>query len=212
MQTKKVNLLLLVLAPWLLANCGTIVGGSRYNARIVVTDRPTAKIVYRGEVKGVGSAAVKVKRNEANRFSFTVQEEGCEAQKFDYVSRKFRGGALVGTLVAWTGFVEGVPLPWGLVIDLATGALWKPDTMEKGVFKEDYKNFLYQVSYSNCTQTKAGNNRVLVDIVYLKNGSIVKGLIIEQVPNTLIKIETRDGSVFVFKFDEIEKITRERED
>ncbi len=47
------------------------------------------------------------------------------------------------------------------------------------------------------------------DVVYLKNGSIIRGMIIEQVPNKSIKIETADKSVFVFQMDEIEKITKE---
>lgn len=47
------------------------------------------------------------------------------------------------------------------------------------------------------------------DVVYLKNGSIIKGVIIEQVPNKSIKIETSGGSVFVYKMDEIEKLTKE---
>ena len=48
-----------------------------------------------------------------------------------------------------------------------------------------------------------------VDVVYLKNGSIIKGLIIEQIPNDQLKIQTRDGNVFVYKFDEIQKIAKE---
>ena len=48
-----------------------------------------------------------------------------------------------------------------------------------------------------------------VDVVYLKNGSVVRGTIVEQVPNESIKIETADGSVFVFKMSEVEKIVRE---
>jgi hypothetical protein len=47
------------------------------------------------------------------------------------------------------------------------------------------------------------------EVVYLKNGSIIHGLIIEQVPNVSVKIKTRDGNVFVYKMDEIEKITKE---
>lgn len=47
------------------------------------------------------------------------------------------------------------------------------------------------------------------EVVYLKNGSIIRGTIIEQVPNQSIKIETGDGSVFVFTMDEIEKMTKE---
>jgi len=48
-----------------------------------------------------------------------------------------------------------------------------------------------------------------VDVVYLKNGSVIRGMIIEQTPNVSLKIQTRDGSVFVFKMDELEKMTKE---
>lgn len=47
------------------------------------------------------------------------------------------------------------------------------------------------------------------DVVYLKNGSIIKGTIIEQVPNESIKIQTADGSIFVYKMSEILKMTKE---
>jgi hypothetical protein len=47
------------------------------------------------------------------------------------------------------------------------------------------------------------------DVVYLKNGSIIHGMIIEQVPNESIKIKTADRNIFVFKMEEIEKITKE---
>lgn len=47
------------------------------------------------------------------------------------------------------------------------------------------------------------------DVVYLKNGSIIRGIIIEQVPNKSLKIETADRSIFVYQMDEIEKIAKE---
>jgi len=50
------------------------------------------------------------------------------------------------------------------------------------------------------------------DVVYLKNGSIIRGLIIEQVPNEFIKIETADRNVFVFQIDDVERITKEKID
>lgn len=49
----------------------------------------------------------------------------------------------------------------------------------------------------------------LQDVVYLKNGSIIRGVIIEQIPNQSIKIQTKDKNVFVFNIGEIEKITKE---
>jgi len=47
------------------------------------------------------------------------------------------------------------------------------------------------------------------DIIYLKNGSVIRGTIVEQVPYRSIKIETADGSLFVYQMDEIEKIAKE---
>jgi len=45
------------------------------------------------------------------------------------------------------------------------------------------------------------------ETVYLKNGSMIKGTIIEEIPNKSLKLETRDGSIFVYQMDEVEKIT-----
>src|SRR5690625_2200214 len=47
------------------------------------------------------------------------------------------------------------------------------------------------------------------DVVYLKNGSIIRGVITEQIPNESIKIEISNGSIFVYRMDEIERIVRE---
>ncbi|MEE1302668.1 MAG: hypothetical protein UHD64_07800 [Bacteroidales bacterium] len=48
------------------------------------------------------------------------------------------------------------------------------------------------------------------DVVYLKNGSVVKGTIVEQVIGESLRIDTPDGSIFVYKMDEIEKIEKEK--
>lgn len=48
----------------------------------------------------------------------------------------------------------------------------------------------------------------LGDVIYLKDGSIIKGLIIEQVPNDYIKIQS-GPNLIVCKMDEIEKMTKE---
>ncbi len=47
------------------------------------------------------------------------------------------------------------------------------------------------------------------DVVYLKNGSVIKGEITEMIPNKHIKIKTADGSLFVYSFTEIEKTEKE---
>jgi len=41
-----------------------------------------------------------------------------------------KGGTFVGTILGWTGLVNGIPIPWGLGVDLATGALWKPNVIK----------------------------------------------------------------------------------
>ncbi|MDO4789671.1 MAG: hypothetical protein Q3998_01765 [Porphyromonas sp.] len=46
------------------------------------------------------------------------------------------------------------------------------------------------------------------DVVYLKNGSVVYGKIIEQVMGKNITIQTSDGSRFVYSIDEVEKLSR----
>lgn len=49
----------------------------------------------------------------------------------------------------------------------------------------------------------------LQDVVYLKNGSVIRGIIIEQVPSESIKIQIAGGSVLVLQTDEVSKITKE---
>lgn len=47
------------------------------------------------------------------------------------------------------------------------------------------------------------------DVVYLKNGGITKGIIIELNPNENLKVQMADGSVFVYKMDEVERVEKE---
>ncbi len=63
---------------------------------------------------------------------------------------------------------------------------------------------------SNSTQKDSDSSTELQDVVYLKNGGRIKGVIIEQIPNKSIKIQTKDGSIFHYNMDEIEKITKEK--
>jgi sRNA-binding regulator protein Hfq len=47
------------------------------------------------------------------------------------------------------------------------------------------------------------------EVLYLKNGGVIRGVIIEQIPNQQIKIQTKDKNIFVFKYDEIDRITKD---
>lgn len=48
-----------------------------------------------------------------------------------------------------------------------------------------------------------------IDVVHLKNGSIIKGIIIEQRPNVSVKIKNFEGNTFFFNMDDIELIKKE---
>jgi len=140
----------------LLTSCATIIGGSKYYAHVKVDDYPNAKIEYKGTYQGAGNAVIKTKRAEANKFSVTIKEDDCETQTINYTQRIFRGWAFAGTIVGWTGIISGIPLPWGVAVDLSTGALWKPDITEKGVTKTDYKRYNYIIDYSGCKDDGIG--------------------------------------------------------
>jgi hypothetical protein len=116
-----------------------------------VPDHSDAKIEHNGSYKGTGEASFKVKRRDADNFSVTVKKEGCEDQTKTFTQKSFRGWAFAGTLL-WTGFVPGtsIPLPWGVAVDAATGAWWKPDINEIGVTKQDYNHYIYQIDYTGC--------------------------------------------------------------
>lgn len=47
------------------------------------------------------------------------------------------------------------------------------------------------------------------EVVYLKNGSVIRGIIVEEFPGKSVKIQTREKNLFVYQLDEVEKITRE---
>lgn len=70
------------------------------------------------------------------------------------------------------------------------------------------KNYITFVLIIILTNIAYSNNE-LEDVIYLKNGKIFRGTIIEQVPNKSIKLKTYSNKVFVFNRAEIEKITKE---
>ena len=46
------------------------------------------------------------------------------------------------------------------------------------------------------------------DIIHLKNGTMIRGTIFEQVPKSYVKIKTLEGKVQKYKFNEISKIVK----
>lgn len=47
-----------------------------------------------------------------------------------------------------------------------------------------------------------------IDVVHLKNGSVIRGTVVEVVPDERLKLETQDGNLFVFSLDDVERIER----
>ena len=63
--------------------------------------------------------------------------------------------------------------------------------------------FLQSFNYFSFAQTKTE------DVVYLKNGSIIRGTILEQKPGEYVKIESRCSNIWVFRSDEIARVIKE---
>jgi hypothetical protein len=66
--------------------------------------------------------------------------------------------------------------------------------------------FMLAVAAAN---PQPGEAQTLEDIVYLKDGVVVRGTITEQVPDEHVLIRTRDGNVFRFEMTRIERIAKE---
>ncbi len=50
------------------------------------------------------------------------------------------------------------------------------------------------------------------DVIYLKNGDIVKGVIIENVPDKYVKVEVTNGSIITLSYSNILKFTKEKKE
>lgn len=48
-----------------------------------------------------------------------------------------------------------------------------------------------------------------IDLLHLKNGSIIRGQVLEQIPNKTVKIQTYDGSIYVYNMSQVLKITKD---
>jgi hypothetical protein len=53
------------------------------------------------------------------------------------------------------------------------------------------------------------HGQVYVDVVQMKNGNIIRGIIMEQVPYKSITIKSNSGEVFNLSYDDIVKISKE---
>ena len=72
-----------------------------------------------------------------------------------------------------------------------------------------FNKLLFTVSLLILSTSTLLAQQRMQDVVYLTDGSIIRGIIIEQVPNVSLKIQTLDRNVFVYSMDKISKITKE---
>ncbi|MDD4417506.1 MAG: hypothetical protein PHH81_01545 [Bacteroides graminisolvens] len=70
------------------------------------------------------------------------------------------------------------------------------------------RNILFCILFTFSIQFLSSQNGTS-ETIFLKNGSIIKGTIIEWIPNISLKIQSKEGNVFVYKINEIDKITKE---
>jgi hypothetical protein len=201
---KNITLLFLVfLAGIFLSGCASIVGGNRYFANIEVPSNPDAEIKYMGMVVGRGRAMVELEleRENANKFSFLVTEDGCDPVNFNFYTRDFRGWAMVGSY-----FTFGVI---GLIVDAVSGACWRPDLADPRIHRLNTKNYLYQVNLPPCEADKENDTekeRASVAAKYqirLFNGKTIIGKILENIPGKHLKIETDDKAIQAIPMEEV---------
>lgn len=166
-----------------LSSCATIIGGSKYNAKVIVRDHRNASIEYEGQRIGTGEGSVKIPRKDANKVVFRISEEGCETQTTQFNQRRFRAWSFVGTLLGWTGVINGIPVPWGIIVDGATGSWWKPDINEKGVIKIDHNHFLYNIDYEDCqvrSQSKQQDEPTIAELLRELKELLDEGIITQE--------------------------------
>lgn len=57
--------------------------------------------------------------------------------------------------------------------------------------------------------TASVNAQNYQEVVYLQNGDIIRGTVIEQIPNKSVKIQTFDGNILLFPMNDVLRITKE---
>ncbi|RZJ27217.1 MAG: hypothetical protein EOO48_12380 [Flavobacterium sp.] len=140
---KRISTVALLLAMAVSFNsCGVMFGGSRYEGKIVAKDRPNADIYVNGEKAGRGTVSGIYPRNKSLKVE--LKEEGCETTTKTY-DKAFRTGNFILSVVAW-GIV-------GIVVDLATGASYKPDHRHNPDIKKiSDKTYEFDVPSTPCTK------------------------------------------------------------
>jgi hypothetical protein len=62
---------------------------------------------------------------------------------------------------------------------------------------------------SNPSQSQTGQDYQPRDTIYLNDGSIVHGFIVEEEPGVSLRIKTKSGNIFTYQMADVAKITHE---
>ena len=57
--------------------------------------------------------------------------------------------------------------------------------------------------------SEAEAQMVYEDVIYLKNGSVIRGIILSEIPSDTLRVRTQGGSEFVYNWSDVLKITKE---
>lgn len=138
---KKISILALLLSMTVLLNsCGVIFGGSKYQGTIIAKDHPNAEIYVNGKKMGNGQVSGLFPREKALKVE--LKETGCET-KTQTFGTSFRTGNFILSVVSW-GILS--------LIDLGTGASYKPDRKDPAIKQESTKDFTFTVDGPACTK------------------------------------------------------------
>lgn len=90
------------------------------------------------------------------------------------------------------------------------------DLFDTNSFELSANDLVEQISLNNSIEqlttllnANANTNEDTEDVIYLKNGNIIRGTLVGQIPNESYRIKTSDGSIFIYEVEEILEITKE---
>ena len=137
---KRISFVALLLSMTVILNsCGVMFGGSKYQGTIIAKYHPNAEIFVDVKKLGNGQATALFPRNK--ELTVELKEPGCET-KTQTFNKSFRTGNFILSIVSW-GLV-------GIIVDIATGASYKPDHHNPSVKKENTKDYTFTVDAPTC--------------------------------------------------------------
>jgi len=98
----------------------------------------------------------------------------------------------------------------GIIIEQTLGSSVKIKTLECKIEIYDVADIVSTSRESYDKNRDIFKQSAFLDIINLKNGSDIKGIIVQQIPNQDIKIETLGSSNFVQKMADVIKLSREK--